>query len=110
MLASGFLAIHAAILLTSVVFSPQYVLWLLPVLLPLIGRSGWIAVAGIACGLCIQLQYPLVEGLPASLRELCLVPIFAVRDLGLLSLTWLSWPMRDSGASRIDPAGVLREG
>jgi hypothetical protein len=91
LLAGGLLLTHLAVLLAAPVFSPQYVLWLLPVLLVFVGISGPVVAAGVAVGLCIQVQNPLAEGLPRSIQPACLGVIFVVRDLSLIILTVVAW-------------------
>src|SRR5262249_53997522 len=79
-LSTSFLMTHLLILLCAAVFSPQYLLWLLPVLLPFVGRSSWIVGTGIIIGMLIQLQFPMVEGLRQPLKEAALSLVFTMRN------------------------------
>ena len=78
------LLIHVVILTTSSVFSPQYVLWLLPVVLPFMSVSRWVVALYVAACLCIQIQHPIIEGLPPAVKEICLAVIFGIRDVILM--------------------------
>src|SRR5262249_55092744 len=68
------------VLLFAPVFSPQYVLWLLPGVLLLIGVSNWIVGAAVILGLCIQIQFPIIEGLPPSVKDWALAGVLVVRN------------------------------
>ncbi len=81
-----------ALLVAGKVLSPQFLLWLLPVMLLIAGPTGWTAI-GVTAGALIltQAYFP---GMYWDLVDLETVPIsiLVVRDLTLIALLVMAWP------------------
>jgi uncharacterized membrane protein len=106
-LVAGFAATLTAIVVFGKVLSPQYLIWLLPAVLLVEGRRGWLAVAVTAVAMgATQLVFPLWY---ADLVERSApLPLWLLvgRNALLLLLLVLVWPRRPASERPADGADV----
>jgi hypothetical protein len=105
--AAGFVAVQAmaatltALVATGKVLSPQYLLWLVP-LVPLVGSRRGPAAALVLAAAMWQSQQVFPTRYRALVEELAAAPVahLVVRDLLLLGLVALVWPLAPSAIRR----------
>jgi hypothetical protein len=78
------------ILTTSVVFSPQYALWLLPALLLFAGSRAPLLPLGVALGLLIQIQNPFLQPSARRSGSWPMTGLFIVRNAVMLTILWFA--------------------